>query len=196
MIPWIRNRRSVLTIHDLRPIELPDTVGRIHGAYLRARLRPSARKAAVITTPSEYVRGTVIERLGPDPDRVRVVSAPLVPVVVRTEPTATVPPGATFLYPAITNRHKNHGTLLEAFARVVADGTDAHLVLTGAAGEAEDDVRRTIASLGLASRVGERGGSRRGSSHGGSMPRRPSSIHRSTRASGSRSRKRWRPAVR
>ena len=154
VIPWIRNRRSVLTIHDLRPIELPDTVGRIHGAYLRARLRPSARKAAVITTPSEYVRGTVIERLGPDPDRVRVVSAPLVPVVVRTEPTATVPPGgATFLYPAITNRHKNHGTLLEAFARVVADGTDAHLVLTGAAGEAEDDVRRTIASLGLASRV-------------------------------------------
>ena len=31
VVPWVRNRPSVLTIHDLRPMELPDTIGRIQG---------------------------------------------------------------------------------------------------------------------------------------------------------------------
>lgn len=154
VIPWIRNRPSVVTIHDLRPIALPETLGRTHGAYLRARLRPSARNASVITTPSEYVRGTVVDLLGADPDRVHVVSAPILPITVPVEPATIAPPGASvFLYPAITNRHKNHATLLEAFARVVAHEPDAFLVLTGAAGEAEDDVRRAIAAPALAGRV-------------------------------------------
>ena len=64
---------SVVTIHDLRPIELPDTVGGVHGAYLRSRFRPSARNAAVITTPSEYVRGTVIDLLDADPEAATAV---------------------------------------------------------------------------------------------------------------------------
>ena len=68
-----------MTIHDLRPLELPDTLGRTQGAYLRARLGPSVRHASVITTPTEFVRETVIELLGADPERVRVVSAPLLP---------------------------------------------------------------------------------------------------------------------
>ena len=154
VIPWIRNRPSVVTIHDLRPIALPETLGRGHGAYLRARLRPSARHAAAITTPSEFVRGTVVDLLGADPDRVHVVSAPILPTTVPVEPSAIAPPGASvFLYPAITNRHKNHGTLLEAFARVAALDPEAFLVLTGAAGETEDDIRRAVASGGLEGRV-------------------------------------------
>ena len=75
--PWRTNRPSVMTIHDLRPVMLPETLGRAHGAYLRARLGPSVRRASVVTTPSSFVRETVIELLGADPDRVQVVSAPL-----------------------------------------------------------------------------------------------------------------------
>jgi len=154
VIPWLRNRPGVVTIHDLRPIELPDTLGRVHGAYLRARLRPAARKAAAITTPSEFVRGTVIDLLDADPEHVHVVSAPIASITMPTDPVAISPPGSSiFLYPAITNQHKNHRTLLEAFARVVTRAPDPHLVLTGAAGDAEDEVRRAIASLGLESRV-------------------------------------------
>jgi hypothetical protein len=77
VVPWMRNRPSVLTIHDLRPIELPNTIGRIQGNYLRMRLPPAARSTGVITTPSRFVRETVIRRLGADPERVLVVSAPL-----------------------------------------------------------------------------------------------------------------------
>lgn len=151
VVPWLRNRPSVLTIHDLRPIELPETLGRVQGAYLRARFRPSVRGASVITTPSAFVRETVIELLGAEPNRVHVVSAPFTPAPSGS--ASTPPDGRSFLYPAITNPHKNHRTLLTAFAKVVAARDDAVLVLTGAPGSADGAVARMIEELGLTPNV-------------------------------------------
>jgi len=151
VVPWLRNRPSLLTIHDLRPIELPETLGRAHGAYLRARFGPSVRQASVITTPSAFVRDTVIELLGADPDRVHVVSAPLFAPARGSARSSTG--GRSFLYPAITNPHKNHRTLLVAFAKVVAARDDAVLVLTGAAGTADEAVTSVIEELGLTRNV-------------------------------------------
>ena len=153
VVPWLRNRPSVLTIHDLRPLVLPETLGRAHGAYLRGRLGPSVREASVITTPSAFVRETVIELLGADPERVQVVSAPLfVSDATRTGSTGSRQT-PHFLYPAITSPHKNHRTLLEAFAKVIAVRDDAELVLTGAAGLAEGAVVSAIEELGLTNNV-------------------------------------------
>ncbi len=151
VVPWLRNRPSVLTIHDLRPIELPETLGRMQGAYLRARFGPSIRQASVITTPSAFVRGTVIELLGADPDRVHVVSAPLFAPAQTGSAVSSV--GRSFVYPAITHPHKNHRMLLAAFAKVVAAHDDATLVLTGAAGTAEGTVARATEELGLTRNV-------------------------------------------
>jgi glycosyltransferase involved in cell wall biosynthesis len=155
VIPWRRNRPSVLTIHDLRPLVLPDTVERVQGAYLRSRLGPSVRGSAVVTTPSRFVRDSVIELLGADPRRVVVVSAPL---FVPGLPDDAAPAegrvrGPFFVYPAITGPHKNHGTLLSAFAVVAAARPDIALVLTGAPGSAERDVRASVARLRLRDRV-------------------------------------------
>jgi glycosyltransferase involved in cell wall biosynthesis len=152
VVPWVRNRPSVLTIHDLRPIELPNTIGRVQGSYLRMRLPPAARSTSVITTPSWFVRETVIRRLGADPERVVVVSAPL-PATKEGQAPAGPPGRPTFLYPAITNPHKNHRTLLDAFARVIAARDDAVLVFTGSRGAAEGSVRRAIGELGLSRSV-------------------------------------------
>lgn len=152
--PWRTDRPSVLTIHDLRPLALPETLGRVHGAYLRARLGPSVRKASVVTTPSAFVRETVIELLGADPDRVQVVSAPLFASdAERTRSMGASSERPHFLYPAITSSHKNHRMLLEAFAKVIAVHDDAVLVLTGAAGPAEGAVASAIEQLGLSSNV-------------------------------------------
>ena len=152
VVPWVRNRPSVLTIHDLRPIELPETLGRVQGAYLRARFRPSVRRASVITTPSAFVRETVIELLGVDPDGVHVVSAPLF-TPAQSGSAGAPPDGHSFLYPAITSPHKNHRMLLTAFAKVVAARDDAVLVLTGAPGSADGAVVRTIEEQGLTANV-------------------------------------------
>lgn len=153
VVPWLRNRAAVLTIHDLRPLELPETIGRAHGAYLRARMGPSARRASVVTTPSAFVRERVIELLGADPDRVQVVSAPIFSTDGARSGSAASAGGGQFLYPAITSPHKNHRTLLEAFAKVIAVREDATLVLTGAAGPAEGAVAAAIDELGLTSHV-------------------------------------------
>ncbi len=152
VVPLIRTRTSILTIHDLRPLTMPDSLGAAHGAYLRSRFAPSVRHAAVVTTPSAFVRGTVIDLLDADPERVLVVSAPVLPAgSVEAEPAGV--DGPSFIYPAITNPHKNHATLLEAFAGVAATHPEARLVLTGSRGPAEEDVAATTARLGLHDRV-------------------------------------------
>jgi glycosyltransferase involved in cell wall biosynthesis len=154
LIPWVRNRPSVLTIHDLRPLALPGTLGRGHGAYLRSRLRPSVRASAVVTTPSAFVRDTVINLLGADPSRVLVVSAPLFPSAesgTTLDVAGLDPP--FFLYPAATNPHKNHLILLKAFAKVAAARPNTTLVLTGGAGSAEADVAEWVSRLDLGGKV-------------------------------------------
>jgi alpha-1,3-rhamnosyl/mannosyltransferase len=157
-IPQVRTRPSVVTLHDLQPVVRPQDFDRSKGAYLRARIASSARHAGIVITPSGYVRDLVIERFGRDPAHVVVVPAPLRPSARDTPRSG----GSSivdaigrpfFVYPAITHAHKNHATLLRAFARLAATRTDASLVLTGGAGTHEDTVLRDIAQLGLTGRV-------------------------------------------
>lgn len=155
-IPQVRTRPAVVTIHDLQPIVRPQDFGRIKGAYLRTRLGPAARKARVVATPSDYVRRLLIDRFGIDDARVVVVPAPILPRSIASDEVR--PPGAGieppfFVYPAITHPHKNHVTLLRAFARVASVHPKVSLVLTGGRGEREEAVLEEIGRLGLADRV-------------------------------------------
>ena len=61
--------------------------------------------------------------------------------------------GPFFLYPAITYPHKNHLTLLRAFADLRSTHPDANLVLTGGEAKAEPAVRNEISRLGLVDHV-------------------------------------------
>lgn len=152
VVPLVRNRPSVVTVHDLRPLDLPGTYGAVQGAYLRTRLGPSVRRSAAVMTPSSYVRQSVIDRLDAPPDRVIVVRAPIYPLPA---PSAGHPPIGRpyFIYPAITAPHKNHRTLIEAFAGVAASDPDVALVLTGGVGPSEDAIRNTIVRHKLQGRV-------------------------------------------
>ena len=151
VVPWLRGGPSVLTIHDLRALHRPDILGTSHAAYLRARLRPSVRASAVVITPTETVRSSVIEDLGADPERVRVVSAPL--FAPADGPTHPGIDGPYFLYPSTTEPHKNHGTLIRAFARIAGSWPDLKLVLTGAPGRSDADVAAEIERQGMGEAV-------------------------------------------
>ncbi|MFL5798811.1 MAG: glycosyltransferase family 4 protein [Actinomycetota bacterium] len=152
-IPQVRTRPAVVTLHDVQPVVRPQDFGRVKGTYLRARLGPTARRARVITTPTEYVRRLAIERFGRAEDRVVVVPAPA-PTITAAASSATLAiEGPYFVYPAITHRHKNHVTLLRAFARVAAARPDVSLILTGGPGERERRVVDEVARLRLGDRV-------------------------------------------
>jgi glycosyltransferase involved in cell wall biosynthesis len=142
VVPWLRGRPSVLTIHDLRALHRPDILGTPHAAYLRARLRPSVRASSVVITPTETVRSSVVDELGADPDRVRVVSAPL--FALADDPPHPGIAGPFFVYPSTTEPHKNHATLIRAFAGVAGTGPGPSLVLTGAPGRSDRDVAAEI----------------------------------------------------
>ncbi|MCU0259990.1 MAG: glycosyltransferase family 4 protein [Ilumatobacteraceae bacterium] len=156
--PAVGGRPVVLTIHDLQYRTHPEYLSRTKLAYLRAVVPRSVRRAAVVTTPSEYVRGTVLDAFDVDPDRVMVVphgyDPPSTDVVDEAAVRARfgLGSGPVLVYPAITHPHKRHRLLLEALARHWTD-PDLRLVLLGSAGAAEPDVQRAIAAWGLESRV-------------------------------------------
>lgn len=159
--PWRGPAATVLTIHDLQPLDLPENFSRVKVAYLRAVLPRSARVAAVVTTPSRAAGQRVAERLGVDPARIRPVLhglepeafAPVDPLEVERVRHALGLNRRWVLYPVITYPHKNHQVLVQAFRRLAEAHPDVDLVLAGGEGPSEGDVRAAIAASGVAGRI-------------------------------------------
>ena len=149
----------VLTIHDLQYETFPDYIGAPRLRYLRAVMPRSVARADVITVPTEYVRGTVVDRFTVDPERVVVVPhgvEPDIGVRARSEFELRrdygLGSGRVVVLPAITHPHKGHGFLLDVMAEHW-DDPDLRLVLMGGAGSADNEVQRQIERLGLDQRV-------------------------------------------
>ena len=81
------------------------------------------RRATVVAVPSEYVRSTVIDAFGTDPDAVVVVPHGLDPPAPDAVTDAAslrqrygIGDRRFVVYPAITHPHKNHRLLLDLLA--------------------------------------------------------------------------------
>lgn len=146
---------AVVTVHDLQYLTFPDYFSTARLAYLRATMPGSMRRAALVTTPTEYVRGRVIEEFGRDPDTVIVVPHG-VPDPARPtddEIDAVLERHGVHrpyvVYPAITHPHKGHRVLLD-LVRATNGGEhplgDLQVVLVGGEGAAEPDVLAAIAA--------------------------------------------------
>ena len=147
----------VLTIHDLQYLVYPQYFSQARLRYLRWMMPRSARRAAVIAVPSAFVRGTVIESFGIDPDRVVLVphgvptATPVAPAAIQAIRARLGLGSRPYLvYPAITHPHKGHAVLLDMMAAL--DG-DMALVLVGGNGQAEADLMAGVRVIGLTGRV-------------------------------------------
>ncbi len=155
-LPRLRGAPAVVTIHDLQYLAFPQYFSTLKLAWLRSAVPAAMKRATVVVTPSNYVRGTVEEAFPLVGGRVKV-SRPVVATESNDLPSFDEAalrqryelPGPFVLYPAITYRHKNHAVLLEALALK----PDLVLVLLGGEGPAEADVRATAARLGVSERV-------------------------------------------
>jgi glycosyltransferase involved in cell wall biosynthesis len=157
--PRVGRGPMVLTIHDLQYETFPDYISPAKLRYLRAVMPRSVARADVITVPTNYVRGTVIDHFGIDPGRVLVVPhgvEPDIGVRARSEFELRrdygLGAGRVLVLPAITHPHKGHGFLLDVMA-THWDDPDLRLVLLGGPGSADDEVRSRIERLGLGRRV-------------------------------------------
>jgi glycosyltransferase involved in cell wall biosynthesis len=155
--PMVGRRPIVLTIHDLQYLSHPDYFSAGRRRYLDVMMPRSVGRAAVVTTPSEYVRRTVIEQLHADPARVMVVphgvpeiDPPDAAAVALARERAGLGDRRYVVYPAITHPHKRHDIAVRMLRRLDAETA---LVLLGGAGRAEESLRSVIADEGAASRV-------------------------------------------
>lgn len=151
VLPLVHPGPTVLTVHDLQPLEMPGNFSAAKRFYMQAMLGRSARSADVVCVPSEFTAERVAQRLRVPREHIVVVPWS----VVRLEEVAARHRGAggdddsagtggsgppVFVYPAITYPHKNHLMLLDAFARLRRDLPDAELVLPGGEGPQETEV--------------------------------------------------------
>ncbi|HSM67170.1 MAG TPA: glycosyltransferase family 1 protein [Ilumatobacteraceae bacterium] len=153
------HRPIVLTIHDLQYLTHPEYLTPNKLRYLSWAIPRSVRAAAVVAVPTEYVRSTVVDAYGIDPERIVVVPHGVEPTIgsgTRSEFELRrdhgLGAGRVLVFPAITHPHKGHRFLLDVMARHWHD-PDLRLVLLGGAGSAEDEVVAAIDRLDLGRRV-------------------------------------------
>jgi glycosyltransferase involved in cell wall biosynthesis len=144
---------TVAAILDVQHEDLPE----LYSARERARralvYETIARTCTRVVTLSAFSRARIAARYAVDPARIDVVQLGP-PGWTQTPRIDALPAVAPYvLYPATTWRHKNHVTLIDALARVRAQGLALDLVLTGLEGEAHADVTARIAVHGLGAQV-------------------------------------------
>ena len=150
-LPARRTGVSVLTVHDIQPLDLPANFSLVKRRYLGWALPRSVHAADLVVVPSQWVASRLVERLAVPPDRIRVVSPTYARTDSAADAVATKADPATpldqpfVLYPAATYPHKNHATLIAAHAAVRARHRDLLLVLTGAPGRAHAEVAEQAA---------------------------------------------------
>ncbi len=156
---------TVVTLHDLHYVVHPQHFSATKRRYLSTMQGRSLHRAGVVTAVSEFTRKQAIEHFGLEPGKVVVVSPVIPEVVVPDDAKQRVREELQLvrpfvLYPAAMYPHKNHVTLLRAYAEVARDH-EVDLVLTGAAGAgawgSASSTQRRLATLadelGIAGRV-------------------------------------------
>lgn len=155
-LPGRFRRPTVLTIHDLQYRQYPEYFAPKRLAYLRTVMPRSARAADLITVPSDFVKRTVVDAYGVDPERIAIVPHGVDDSLSRDfTPEAELRikfdlgPGPILVYPAATFPHKGHRFLID-----VADRHWSHLgyrlVLMGGVGSADAAVRKQLADSRVA----------------------------------------------
>jgi alpha-1,3-rhamnosyl/mannosyltransferase len=158
-VPTFGSRAPVvLTMHDIQYATFPENFTPLKRRWLSHQVPAAVRRARVVTTPTAYVKRTLVDELGVPDDAITVVPhglperfgvAPVDDDALRRRYEV---PGPFVLYPAVTYPHKNHRVLLDAFRRLPAEA-EVRLVLIGGAGRGEEELQRSISASGLRGRV-------------------------------------------
>lgn len=159
VVPLRHRSASVLTVHDIQPLDQPETFSALKRRYLGFMLPRSVRTAQVMAVTSDFVVDRLVDRLGAERRRCHVVRP-----VLRPRPHLVIPAqdqavrrryqiGAHFvLYPAVPYPFKNHRVLYEAMRRLPAEH-EAQLVLTGGVGPEDQGLAAFVATHALQGRI-------------------------------------------
>ena len=157
-LPPVRRARTILTVHDLSFMRVPECSEPGLRQYLLKAVPASVRRADCILADSECTRGDVIELLGVDAHKVKVVYPGVEPrfrpvqdarelAAVRTRYAL---PNRFVLGLGTLQPRKNFGRLIEGYAQIRCDlSEDTQLVIAGGKGWLYDDIFQRVEQLGL-----------------------------------------------
>jgi len=154
---------TVSTVYDLQYLYYPQFFTSAERYYRDKHFREAVQSAAKIVCISDYVRGTILEKTGVPPDRVRTihirhykrVERPAADRLAAVLAPLSLTSGRYLLYPANFWPHKNHAMLLTAYGmyRAAHPRSDLKLVLTGSPDARMHAVREAAEAMGLSSHV-------------------------------------------
>ena len=161
VLPPVRPRRTLVTIHDLGYRYFPEAHPRRQRLYLDWSTRWNARVAGHILADSCATRDALVQAYGIDAAKITVAypgyDSDLAPVrdagVLAAVRARYAIPGPYILFMGRLQPRKNLARLIEAFARLAADRPALTLVLAGPAGWLAEPIHARVRELGLEARV-------------------------------------------
>lgn len=157
--PTRRSTRTVLTVHDLSFVRVPEAASPSLKAYLDAVVPRSVRRADQVLADSAATKSDLCELYGVDPDKIEVLYSGVHP---RFRPTSE---GASIrakyglgdapyvLAVGTVQPRKNYQRLIEALAKLPPDLDDVQLVIAGGKGWLQGPIYATVDHLRVQDRV-------------------------------------------
>jgi len=161
VIPPVRPKRTLVTIHDLGYRYFPEAHPRRQRLYLDWSTRWNVRVASHILADSCATRDALMQEYGIAASKITVAypgyNSDLAPVrdarTLAAVQTRYAIPGPYILFIGRLQPRKNLVRLIEAFARLAPDRPDLSLVLAGPTGWLAEPIRARVHELGLEERV-------------------------------------------
>jgi glycosyltransferase involved in cell wall biosynthesis len=161
VLPLVRPRRTLVTIHDLGYRYFPEAHPRRQRLYLEWSTRWNARVADHILADSCATRDALVQTYGIDAAKITVAypgyDSDLAPVrdaaVLAAVRARYAIPGPYILFMGRLQPRKNLVRLIEAFACLALDRPNLSLVLAGPAGWLAEPIHARVCELGLEGRV-------------------------------------------
>ena len=151
VVPPTGRAGAVVSVHDLTPVHHPELCNAATLAY-PALIRRALERGAWVHADSAFVAGEVVEALGADPDRVRVVNPGIPPLPAMSESEARgvldrlLPPGVARYCLAVgtAEPRKDLPGLVRAFTDAAGRRDELALVLAGPPGWGEHSLTEAI----------------------------------------------------
>ncbi|MGI8589247.1 MAG: glycosyltransferase family 4 protein [Chloroflexia bacterium] len=166
VVPPVAGARTVVTVHDLSFMVMPEVTDPGNLGYLKRRVPGAARRASRVVAVSEATRRDVIERLGIQPERVMTVPNGVGAHFRSRSPEELARLGPEFrarlglpprylLHVGTIEPRKNLVRLIGAYSRLIAGGHDEghDLVLAGRRGWMYEPVFAAAEAEGLGNRI-------------------------------------------
>jgi glycosyltransferase involved in cell wall biosynthesis len=159
--PLVMPCRSVVTVHDLGFVLMPQFFRPGNRMYLATMTRISVRRADRVIADSESTKRDVVRVLKVPSERVEVIPLavepifrPLPPEAVRAFLESNGLPDRYILYVGTLEPRKQLPTLLRAYARARRDGGDLpRLIVGGGKGWGYEGIFRLVEELGIGDSV-------------------------------------------